>query len=513
MLKDLLKKIDYFWFFIILTAILCFGFFLTNPTMGIDDNILKDFFNFEYAININRLMQYFIGYFVGSYEFIPFFNDFIGIFIYIIAIVYSADNFMKYAYNFDKKQAIIFSTVSMSFPFIIFALVFQMISISLPIGILLSAVGVNYTFKYLYEKPSKIYLLYSIISLFVALSIYETCILYYLIASLFILYSHLVWDNTEVKSKSGSSFIAIFNTVCISFIINNLIIKLIKIVMQIEYNRINYYLKYDLSSLKSFVISFYSLSSEFIKEFCSNVIPFTSKTGCNIACTVSVFCILTFLIISVIFSVKKKRISILFYSLCIILIPFTSFLVTGKTNIPYRTFISLGFLNAITIVILYSLIKNRQVLLKIFFILVSFIVFYQAKEINQILYTENMKFENDKIFAHMLMYDLEKMNLQDKPIVFVGLKENPKLEHEYYGQADDISTSTFNWDRNRTIYFELFSSRPHKFIRAQGYRIIDFLDSELYNNEKLSTDDIQNAIENVIKDMRKKVQLKIWMNL
>ena len=518
MLKDLLNKIDYYWFLLILTTILCFGYFITNPSMGIDDESLYIYSSFIINVSINRIMQFVFGSIFDIFKYLPEFKELIGIFFYFIAINFNIENYIQYAYNFDKKKAVIFATIATSFPFIILLFMYSEQIITIPIGLFLSAIGVKYTFKYLFDKKDKKYILYTIIFLFIAISIYESCIFYYILSSLFILYTHLVWNKNKFKNEINSILFISFSTIS-AITINYFLCEILKVILQTNFNKVDEYFKYDISSLKSFMVSFFSLNIEFIREFCSNVIPFTSKTGCNIACTISVFCILIFLVISIIFSIQKKNINISFYSLCMILIPFTPFLISGDVYMPYRIFISLGFINAFTIVIIYSLIKNRPILSKIFLVIVGFIVFNQAKEINQILYTENIKFQNDKIFAHILMYDIEKMNLQDRPIVFVGLKENPYLEHEYHEQAAEINIRTFNWDRYDKTEFELLKQRSYCFIRKQGYNISGipeklFIEKYTYKEfEQIVKQNIKNMNifpkENSIKDVGDFVIVKI----
>ena len=98
MIKNLIEKVDYFWLFFILTIVLCFGFFLTNSSVGIDDELL-DWYGSIYSIisigRLGRMLQWIIGY-----DYLPFFYDFIAIILYVVGITITADCFMKYIENF-----------------------------------------------------------------------------------------------------------------------------------------------------------------------------------------------------------------------------------------------------------------------------------------------------------------------------------------------------------------------------------------------------------------------------
>ena len=66
MQNSLFKKFDYYWVFVILTVILSYGFFLTNSSMGIDDNILNIFGNKLVIISSYRLGDLFFSNNISS---------------------------------------------------------------------------------------------------------------------------------------------------------------------------------------------------------------------------------------------------------------------------------------------------------------------------------------------------------------------------------------------------------------------------------------------------------------
>ncbi len=74
------------------------------------------------------------------------------------------------------------------------------------------------------------------------------------------------------------------------------------------------------------------------------------------------------------------------------------------------------------------------------------------------------------------MHDLSKLNLEEKPLIFVGTVDNPELRHSYYTEAAEVNISIFNWDRYDTMYGEIFVRRGIHFMRELGYNARGYWD-------------------------------------
>lgn len=167
------------------------------------------------------------------------------------------------------------------------------------------------------------------------------------------------------------------------------------------------------------------------------------------------------------------------------MLPFSIAVVSGNPNIPIRCFTPLAFFPAMVLVLIYNSLRKNNVFSNILISAAALIVFYNTQELNQMFYTENLKFKNDVNFANNLYYDLSKMNLQNKPIVFVGRKQDEKYRHEYLG-AGEITISTFNWDKHKGFAHELFEIRGHCFMRELGYDVKNVSNEDIldrYNME------------------------------
>ena len=159
MLKDIFEKIDYYWFFLFITVFVCFGYFFSNPTIGIDDEIIPFFTSTEIILQVGRLGK-FLTNLLFNPEFVPLVYDFIGVSCFVISIVLMCDIFKKYIPDFSKKEMTIFSTIAISFPFAAFVFIFLQNCIDIGLCYLLATVAANFSLKFFYEDKNKKYLIF-----------------------------------------------------------------------------------------------------------------------------------------------------------------------------------------------------------------------------------------------------------------------------------------------------------------------------------------------------------------
>ena len=198
------------------------------------------------------------------------------------------------------------------------------------------------------------------------------------------------------------------------------------------------------------------------------------------------------------YSIKKKNILIALIGFIMMLIPFAIFLALGNTDLPYRNFMTLGFFNAFVITMLYMANEKNKILSKLIIFFAGIIIFNSALEINKTIYTENLKFQQDRELASSIWFNLQQRGLENKPVIFIGLRENPKLKWEYYKEAAEVNISIFNWDRYDNKYREIFVLRGYNFMRELGFPIEGYFEKS--HNDKNFTDLI-NQIENQVKGM------------
>ncbi len=492
MIKDLLDKVNKYWLFLGFTVILCYGFFLTHSSMGIDDEILNIYAIFHIMLSCDRPFQIIIMKIFHNNYFLPFYFDFLSLITFISAITLFADCFIKNIKNnlFDKTAATIFSCLSVSFPFFIFIYIFLLVTFDFSLNLLLSAIALNYFYKY-FSQNKRLYLLIIFLLLTFVLGIYETNILFFIISVLFIEFLNIM-QGEENKAAFKKIFLA--GLICsLAYITDVVAIIILKKICLINYNRVDEFLKYDLSSVSNFILSFKTAFITFAKAFCETCTN-------NFGSLLSIICYISFLAILIYLALKKKNICLLLIGLFIMTVPFFIFLALGNTVLPYRNYVTLGFFNAFVITTLYILLRKNKILSKIILALCFFAVLYSAEDINKIAYTEYLKVQDDISFAKNIAYDLEKMNYIDKPLIFIGTRELRQYKYQYHTECGEANLSTFNWDRYDTVEGEIFTKRSYHFMRELGYPVKGYFEDYRFDSYEAMQDTI-NRIKSEIKDM------------
>ncbi len=494
MLKSFFKSVDYYWFFVILTSILCFGFYLTNNSIGIDDEIMKISSSFQIILPDGRLGNIISAKLFGSLTYLPFWREFTAVLLYIIGISIHIDNFIKYTSDennsvFDKKSAVIFACTAISFPFTAFHFIFCGIAFEIALNIVLTGICINLFFKYLLTNCKK-YLIYIFMLLTIVFSYYEAGLLYFLIGILFIFIMNYIFKPGN-SAKFGLVKIVPAILLCISAACINLcLVFILKCITGIFGNRLNEFFRYDITSLSNFIKSFIFSIKDFIQYFIS------SASG-NFGSLMLLITYTVLFIILIYYTINRKDMRIIAAGLLMMIIPFSFVILMGGGRcIPYRVYLSSAFVIAGTLSMLQIIFKNNQTFIKILFVITAVIVFYQSQEMNLIFYTEHLKFNLDKELAYNIKHDIDKMNLSNKPMLFIGMANLAQTLKNYPG-ADELTLSIFNWDRYDTKLSELTVSRGYYFMRALGYNF------EQYNiqDSGKSTEEFELMIKEAIKDM------------
>ena len=490
--NSLFKKFDYYWIFVILTFILCYGFFLTNHSMGIDDELLAVYGSFDRVIQVNKIGILFFSKILFLYEYLPFFNEILGLSLYVIGLTIYSENFIKYLnfenFVFDKKISTIFTCNALSFPYLAFHFVFFDNILQHGFIMIFTAFAVRYFYKFFLQEKTKLNFILMFISLFFATSFYESAVYYFVISCLIIEFFKFVYDRNENFYKRVLAM-GLFSITSIT--LNVLLCEVLKKIMNINYSKIDDFVFYDASSLSSFFESFVNSQGAFIQKF-------IATCEYNFGSVIAIISIVSLLLFSLLYSFRHKNFNIMICSIFITLVPFASLLMLGNADMSFRSYAPLSFLVALVFCLLFNQFKDKKVLANIVIGLTILVVAYNAQEQNQIYYTENLKYENDKQFAYSIMYDLTKRDLENKPIIWVGVRENPKLKYEYI-ESNEINTSIFNWDRYDTFESEIYIIRSYNFFKELGLEIKGYYDLNFSSKEEFTR--FVKEVKNNVKGM------------
>ncbi len=284
------KKYDYFLPVFILTVIACFGYFIANPVMGIDDEMIYVFTDNHNIINVNRIGKFILKA-LFNYEFAPFVYDFLCIFCYSVSALLASKIFIKCLPSFSKKESWIFSLLAVSFPFAGYSFIFMEHSIDVGFSILSSIFAAFLFHKYLFEEKKKIYITGIILSLMFSVSLYESGLFYFILISFFVILYSLIFENsnradckTALKRVVGTGVIVVS-----SVVLCHLLLLILQLITNNVHNRGKEdYLKYDFSSIHAFFNSFSHSMKEFFNIFLENL-------HTDFSCKIILFSVITLL--------------------------------------------------------------------------------------------------------------------------------------------------------------------------------------------------------------------------
>lgn len=475
----------YYWLFFILTIILCFGYFLSNNTMGYYDTSISkvNIFGILYLCKLGNIIQYLIGL-----EYIPFFYEFLGIIIYAAGITLTVNCFSRYIKGFTKGHSMIFACIAVSFPFAAIAFMDIENTINNSMAMLAGVSSAFFFCKYSFENKSKMYLIFSIICLFYSISLCINGLIYFLICILFILFKNNIKVTKHIIRTIGMSLSTII-LYCLLLVTLKTIFNLGALRWEIICANGNFY-----ENLKDLLNNFIGT---FNKDFVSNILALS---------------IIILIFISIYIAIKRKRISTFLLGICIIILPLTKFILTFDSDLSYSQYSTYGFIIAITMIMLFDILGKDKNIYKILIVLSVIIVLNNAREINKLFYMENLKFKNDINISSFIMRDLEMLNLQDKPIMFVGLINNLDFEYNYKTESSSITESIFNGERRDDTMINILSPVPHYFINNQG-KNIQICDNSQLNDKEVIINTArsmpQYPISGYIKDMGNYVIVKL----
>jgi hypothetical protein len=116
---DYFHNNNWWWIAVVFTAVLSYGFTLTHYSVGVDDESIWSYMNGGLLAQGRFGASHFLQLIFDAYEFLPFWFDFLGITILIIANILWSIFFIRMSHGkLNKNYTIIFSCIVISYPVI-----------------------------------------------------------------------------------------------------------------------------------------------------------------------------------------------------------------------------------------------------------------------------------------------------------------------------------------------------------------------------------------------------------
>lgn len=124
----------------------------------------------------------------------------------------------------------------------------------------------------------------------------------------------------------------------------------------------------------------------------------------------------------------KDKLGVFFYTAALCIAPFVMYLLLATYKTHGRMLLAIPLAGAVQIYLIFSAIR-RNVVKKAMIVLVSYLLFLNARNMNMIYYYGSIAYQRDVTTASQLMYDIQRagMDYHTKPIAFVGMVQPDEL--------------------------------------------------------------------------------------
>ncbi|CAN7723312.1 glucosyltransferase domain-containing protein [Paenibacillus sp. LjRoot153] len=444
--------------FVGLLMILTFGYEICNFTLSIDEEIYifakKEpfiwFADGRFGIAIFKWI------FMAGGMFPPFFATAIAsLFLVMSGLMWCYNIYQASNKNIKSKFAFFICVgLYISIPTVISEyMMYSSYNIEVGIGLTLLAISSNFVITYNKTK-FKQHILFAIILLFCAFSIYQAFTLVFITSTCLFCICYLVLDKSINSFKDFLnklfSFVIVFIIAIILYFITNKVIH-------IFYPSRGYLDNFNGWKVNSDITSnLYNVIRGIGKYYF-----YHSETGSNVF--IVTFGVILLLIIYSLFifnSWKKIVIPILF--ICYSIAPFLMNFIFAW-NMPYRTMLSLLVLISGTWIIVISITPKKFYINIILYLMIFIILIQQVQKLNYIFYSDNLRYKTDLRISEEIMSEIVEMNgnkFPDRPIVFLGAY-NPDNRINVI-HVEDVGRSYFSLKNTHRLTFLL---------EATGYNV------------------------------------------
>lgn len=466
-LKNYFTKILNNKIYIIFTLIVfisSYGFSIVNHSLGIDDFAVEHYLsvnpdNYGNMVQQGRLTHLIIYYIFNIIDVIPFFNNFIAmIFLFLSAMLLCV--IFQYVSNdyFKTYQLIIFSCIYGTFSNIAFKYIYDLDVLVTTLSYILVPLSILLFLEYLNTNNKK-YIFFSIISLFLAIGSYETFNILYILEVLLILIllSHFKGYNLLNIIKLGLMFF--INLLC-SFFIYYISVYIIRLLTNNEpYVRTNIF--NNNIALKKDLLKVYYRFIDFNFLF-------------NIEIVLST---IVFIIISIIFLLKFKNLSVFILLYMLIAFSFIIHIIQGTYFI--RTGQVFNFYVASAILLIFITVKGLD---KTLVVLSVILVTLQIKDLNKWFYKDYINYQKNIYAINKIATDLvENYDVDNKPVLFINRDYESKLLMAWddnqgeIGESALISSVRFLGNKTSKETIKLFEYRGYTFLKEPSKEQAEYI--------------------------------------
>ena len=427
---------------VIIVAVASYGYLLEHCTVNIDTLSGDRYYKGGDLIAQGRLLGPVIDKIFNVMNYYPFFADFIAVIFLIISAVLYCTLFDVVSKGKVKMISYtIFACFFISYPLIMEVMPFIPMGISIGLGFCLVALSLIAYNECLITKKVSLFI-FSIITLFGAISLYESFAVVYIIGVLASMLLKILFGSDE-KIKLGQN---IFNgllyiiplciAIMLSFVLPVLILKCTNIHTTSRPDKISMYKDLGfIGGLKNFV-------NTVIMNYFINALGYLPITFLVIGIIVSI-------IMGIVLSIKRKNCSIFLVILGMNVSLFLLSLIQAKSSY-YRACQQFQLFVAFIFMVLTQLmltIDMKKCLRYSFIFIMFFMIFYQVKETYKWQFINDIRYQKEKSDMTILAHELvSNYDVENKPVVFCGCYIPAKIIlDEVFINKDSFHYKVLEW--------------------------------------------------------------------
>lgn len=454
-------------FFVTLTTALCFGFTITNYSIGVDD-VAREYYLYSNKIGNmiqqGRILHVVFNWLTNTVDFIPYFNDFVGAVLFALSALLYCGLFQYITDNkLSTASLIAFSCVYISSSILAEKFIYHLDVVVTMLSYGCSAIVLMYAYRFVKEK--KLSLFWKAVPvLMIAIASYETFIFLYFcgVFAVFLLEMTVNQEKKTLKDilREGIRYaLILLAAMALYYGLVAVMQKLVPTEAGFERYNIFYIIRNSglgvLGTLSMLTQSIFQYISESCGEGYVPIAVFVMLSGVGAALTA-------------ILSWKQKNgwIVVCYVALWVGNL-FVHYIIGSFTTRAAQTFC---FFTGFVVLVLFNTVGVRPLCRKVLIAAVAVLVYVQAADMNRWFYNDYVRYEKESFIVQTLANKIVTEYDASKPLIFTNSPTEGYLNEALYEGRQVNGNSVIYWagyafnDKTQPFITELFRIHGYDFI-------------------------------------------------
>lgn len=470
--EDILKNRN-LMILVLLVTVLCFGFTITNFSIGVDDPARVYYLyssNYGNMIQQGRLLHVAVNQLTRSIQFIPFFTDFVGAALYAFsALLYCA--LFQYITNgkLSSFSLISFCCVYISSSVLAEKYIYHLDVIVTLLSYCCSAVALLYAFRFVKEKHPGLFLS-AVAALMCTIASYESFVFLY-ISGVFGIFILEMFFNRDDKTflnllLEGLQYALIL---LVSAAVYYFLVYIVQVITEQHgiFVRYNFWLDNQMGIGESFVYLTKQFYQYFQQAITDRYLP------------ILVFCLFSVLgfVLLAYLSIREKNVWLFACFAALWFCNFGIHYITG--NFFTRAAQTFCFFSGFALLLLIEYCGSGTVIRKLLYTAVILLVFVQSADMNRWFYNDYVRYRKEAFAVNTIATRLVAECDISKPVVFTNYPEFNYFDTELYPGKQVNGNSVISWsiiafnDKTQPFVAELFRMHGYDFVLSPTPEMFD----------------------------------------